>query len=74
MVKEQREEIDDKALSTIQLCLAINVLCEALNQTITVDLASNRSLAHDKEPENKIHLKEQRFTFSWLKVHLSKNI
>ena len=38
MTNEHWEALDEKALSTIQLCLATHVLCEVLDKTTTADL------------------------------------
>jgi len=38
MIDEQLEQLDEKALSTIQLCLATHVLSEVLDATTTADL------------------------------------
>ena len=38
MTNEQREDLDEKALSTIQLCLAPHVLRKFLDKTATTDL------------------------------------
>ena len=64
MTEEQWEEPDEKALSTIQLCLASHDLCEVLDGTTTADLQLKlESLYMTKSLTNKICLKECLYTF-----------
>jgi len=47
MTKEKWEEIDTKALTTIQLCLTNQVLCEIVHCTTTTDLWINLRILHE---------------------------
>jgi len=53
MTKEQWDEIDEKALFAIQLCLSREVLCEVINE--------KKSLYMTKSLANKLWLKERLF-------------
>ena len=65
MTDEQWEELDEKALSTIQLCLAPSVLREVLDKTTTAEIwLALESLYMTKSLFNKIRLKERLYTFS----------
>jgi len=65
MTDEQREDLDKKALSTIQLCLVPHVLHEILDKTTTVELwLTLEALYMTTSLANKIHLKERLHTFS----------
>uniref|UniRef100_A0A7C9EBU4 Uncharacterized protein n=1 Tax=Opuntia streptacantha TaxID=393608 RepID=A0A7C9EBU4_OPUST len=70
MTDEQWEELDEKALSTIQLCLAPPVLREVLDKTTTAEIwLALESLYMTKSLANKIRLKERLYTFSMAEVH-----
>jgi len=59
------EELEEKALSAIQLCLASHVLREVLDKTTVVYLwARLEELCMTKSLANKIRLKEMLYTFS----------
>ena len=59
MAEEQWDEIDEKALSAIQLCLSREVLCEVINEKTTTDIWSKlESLYMIKSLANKLRLKE----------------
>lgn len=65
MTDEQWEELDEKALSAIQLCLAAHVLLEVLEKATMADLwLGLETLYMTKSLANKIHLKERLYTFS----------
>ena len=58
------EELEKKALTAIQLCLAPHVLREVLEKTTTVDLwALLEEFYMTNSLANKIHLKERLCTF-----------
>lgn len=64
MVDEKWEEIDEKGLATIQLCLSNEVLSGLLDQTTTSGLWSKlASTYNEKSMANKIRLKEKLYTF-----------
>ena len=64
MTDEQWEELDEKALSTIQLRLATHALREVLDKTTTADLWLRlEALYMTKSLANKIRLKERLYTF-----------
>ena len=68
MTDEQWEDLDEKALSTIQLYLAPHVLHKVLDKTTIVDLwLVLQALYMMKSLNNKIHLKECLYTFSMAK-------
>ena len=63
MTNEQWEELDEKALSSIQLSLSKEVLCEVANETTTAELwLKLESLYMTKSLANKIRLKERLYT------------
>ena len=65
MTDEQWEELDEKALSIIQLCMVTHVLHEVLDKTTTVDLWLRlEALYMTKSPPNKTRLKERLYLVS----------
>ena len=63
ITKQEWEEIDEKAIMTIQLCLTNQVLCEVSHYTTTLDLwLKLEQLYMTKSLVNKIHLKEHLYT------------
>ncbi|PHT53674.1 hypothetical protein CQW23_08136 [Capsicum baccatum] len=61
--EEQWEETDEKALSTIQLCLSREVLREVINEKTAAGIWSKlESLYMTKSLANKLRLKERLFT------------
>ncbi|KAM3302582.1 hypothetical protein P3S67_017084 [Capsicum chacoense] len=61
--EEQWEEMDEKALSTIQLCLSCEVLREVINEKTAAGIWSKlESLYMTKSLANKLRLKERLFT------------
>ena len=64
LIKDEWEELELKALSAIQLCLAPDVLREVLDKTTAVDLwVRLEELYMTKSLANKIRLKERLYTF-----------
>lgn len=63
MTDEQWEELDEKALSTNQLCLTKEVLREVIHEETTAELWSKlESLYMTKSLANKLRLKERLYT------------
>ena len=63
MTEEQWDEMDEKALSAIQLCLSREVLREVINEKTATDIWSKlESLYMTKSLTNKLRLKERLFT------------
>jgi len=61
--EEQWDEMDEKTLSTIQLCLSCEVLLEVINEKTSADIWSKlESLYMTKSLANKLRLKERLFT------------
>lgn len=74
MTDEQWEKLDEKALSTIQLCLAAHVLREVLDKATMVDLwLGLEALYMTKSLANQLHLKERLYTFSMVEGTLIQN-
>jgi len=74
MTDEQWEELDEKVLSTIQLCWATHALCKVLDKTTTLELwLWLEALYMTKSLANKIHLKERRYTCFMAKGTLIQN-
>nr|CAD1839479.1 unnamed protein product [Ananas comosus var. bracteatus] len=58
LMPEQKEEIDDKALRVIQLCLFDEVLCEVLDEKTAAEFwLKLESLYMTKSLTNKLYLK-----------------
>jgi len=63
MTEEEWDEMDEKALFAIQLCLSREVLREVINEKITADIWSKlKSLYMTKSLANKLRLKKRLFT------------
>ena len=63
MTEEQWDEMDEKALSAIQLCLSREVLREVINEKSTAGIWGKlESLYMTKSLANKLRLKERLFT------------
>ena len=78
MTYEHRQELDEKALSTIQLCLTKEVLCEFIHEQITIGLWLKLELLYMTESlDNKLRLKEMLYTIrmaegTFVQSHLSE--
>lgn len=65
MTNEQWKELDEEALSTIQLSLALHVIREVLDKITTAELwLGLETIDQTKSLANKILLKERLYTFS----------
>ncbi|KAK9756318.1 hypothetical protein RND81_01G088600 [Saponaria officinalis] len=63
MSDEQWDEMDEKTLSVIQLCLSREVLCEVIKDKSSADIWTKlESLYMTKSLANKLRLKERLFT------------
>ena len=75
MMDEERLELNEKTLSTIQLCLMPHVLRELLDQTTTVEMwLALESIYMTKSLANKIRLKKSYTHSRWPKVLLFRII
>nr|CAD1835542.1 unnamed protein product [Ananas comosus var. bracteatus] len=73
LTAEQKEEIDDKALTTIQLYLSDEILREILDEKITAGLRLKlESLYMTKSLTNKLYLKQHLFMLRMTEVMKAK--